>query len=71
MKRLLATKALLAGSISLISMLAVLADDRLITDVGTLDKEAADKVFPTKRPYSPWAGRNFPTRPLFGDTAQN
>ena len=24
--------------------------------------------FPTKRPYSPWAGRNFPTRPLFGDT---
>ena len=23
---------------------------------------------PTKRPYSPWAGRSFPTRPLFGDT---
>src|SRR4051812_42365644 len=38
------------------------------TDIGTLDKEAADKAFPTKRPYSPWAGRNFPTRPLFGDT---
>src|SRR4029079_11511872 len=38
------------------------------TDVGTIDKETADKVFPAKRPYSPWAGRNFPTRPLFGDT---
>ncbi len=25
-------------------------------------------MFPTKRPYSPWAGRNFPVRPLFGDT---
>ena len=38
------------------------------TDVGTIDKETADKVFPGKRPYSPWAGRSFPTRPLFGDT---
>jgi hypothetical protein len=38
------------------------------TDVGTIDKATAEKVFPAKRPYSPWAGRNFPTRPLFGDT---
>ena len=37
-------------------------------DIGTLDKEAADKAFPTKPPYSPYAGRNFPTRPYFGDT---
>ncbi len=37
-----------------------------ITDVGTLDKESADKAF--KKPYSPYAGRNYPTRPLFGDT---
>ena len=41
---------------------------RLITDVGTLDKASAEKVFPAKRAYSPYAGRNFPTRPLFGDT---
>ena len=68
MKHLTVAKTLLAGLISLTFVLAVLADDRLITDVGTLDKEAADKVFPAKRPYSPWAGRNFPTRPLFGDT---
>jgi hypothetical protein len=38
------------------------------TDIGTLDKESAAKAFPTKPPYSPYVGRNFPTRPLFGDT---
>jgi hypothetical protein len=36
------------------------------TDIGTLDKEHAEKAF--KKPYSPYAGRNYPTRPLFGDT---
>ncbi len=36
------------------------------TDIGTFDKEAAEKAF--KKPYSPYAGRNYPTRPLFGDT---
>jgi Protein of unknown function (DUF3604) len=36
-------------------------------DVGHIDKEAGEKLFP-KRPYSPYAGRNYPTRPLFGDT---
>jgi hypothetical protein len=35
---------------------------------GTADKSALDKVHPTKPLYSPYAGRNFPTRPLFGDT---
>ena len=40
----------------------------VITDIGTLDKETADKAFPAKPPYSPYAGRNFPTRPYFGDT---
>src|ERR1700736_3268500 len=38
------------------------------TDVGTLDKDIALKAFPEKPPYSPYAGRNFPTRPFFGDT---
>src|SRR5438270_13719659 len=37
------------------------------TDIGTLDKESADQAFKQK-PYSPYAGRAFPTRPLFGDT---
>ena len=36
-------------------------------DAGTLDKDSAEKV--VKKPgYSPYAGRNFPTRPFFGDT---
>ena len=38
------------------------------TDVGTLDTERAGKLFSKKPPYSPYAGRNFPTRPFFGDT---
>jgi hypothetical protein len=37
-------------------------------DTGTLSKEAAAKAFPAKPLYSPYAGRNFPTRPFFGDT---
>lgn len=36
--------------------------------VGSMSKEDLQKVYPTKPPYSPYAGRNFPTRPLFGDT---
>ncbi len=42
------------------------ADDHGCT--GTLDPETAQRVFPAQRPYSPYAGRNFPTRPYFGDT---
>jgi hypothetical protein len=37
-----------------------------VQDSGTLDKEAASKAF--QRPYSPYAGRQFPTQILFGDT---
>ena len=37
-------------------------------DTGALDSAAAAKAFPAKPPYSPYAGRNYPTRPLFGDT---
>jgi hypothetical protein len=44
------------------------AQDSYTSDVGTLDKGSVEKVFPARRPYSPWAGRNFPSRPLFGDT---
>ncbi len=39
----------------------------LSQETGTIDPAAADKLFP-KAPYSPYAGRNFPTRPFFGDT---
>jgi Protein of unknown function (DUF3604) len=68
------SKATLTRSATLACLLAAAlsnpswGEDSYTTDVGTIDKETADKVFPPKRPYSPWAGRNFPTRPLFGDT---
>ena len=32
------------------------------------DKDKIEKVFPSKPVYSPYANRNFPTMPLFGDT---
>jgi hypothetical protein len=37
------------------------------TDSGTIDSAIADALH-DKRPYSPYADRSFPTRPLFGDT---
>jgi hypothetical protein len=37
-------------------------------DAGTLDEATAARMLPAKPPYSPHAGRSFPTRPLFGDT---
>jgi hypothetical protein len=33
-----------------------------------LDKDKIEKVFDAKPVYSPYANRNFPIRPLFGDT---
>src|ERR1700727_1943398 len=44
------------------------AEQTVNTDEGTLDQQTAEKAFPAKPPYSPYAGRNFPTRPFFGDT---
>jgi len=37
-------------------------------DAGSHDSTAVKRAFPKTRPYSPYAGRTFPTRPLFGDT---
>ena len=45
-----------------------IAQDVVSGDAGTLIEEIGAKLFPAKPPYSPYAGRNFPTRPLFGDT---
>ncbi len=36
-------------------------------DAGTLDQSSAERLA-QKPGYSPYAGRNFPTRPFFGDT---
>src|SRR5512143_2123536 len=45
-----------------------LAVPAMAQDAGELTKGQAAKVFPSKPAYSPYAGRNFPTRPFFGDT---
>jgi len=47
---------------------AGLIPSALASDAGTLDRATAEKVHPSKPPYSPYAGRNFPTQPYFGDT---
>ena len=39
-----------------------------LDDAGRIDKATAGRVFAAKPIYSPYAGRRFPTRPLFGDT---
>ncbi|MBS0171161.1 MAG: DUF3604 domain-containing protein [Nitrospira sp.] len=38
------------------------------SDLGEADKAELEKVHAGKPAYSPYAGRNFPTRPMFGDT---
>jgi hypothetical protein len=37
-------------------------------DAGSPDKAKLDKAFPSKPGYSPYAGRSYPSLPLFGDT---
>jgi hypothetical protein len=59
-----ATQLLLA--ICLLSPGIAAAQEGLLR--GTPDTASARKGFDRPRPYSPYAGRNFPTRPLFGDT---
>jgi hypothetical protein len=68
MKKTSRIPALLAGAATLAFTVPALAQQPAQTDIGTFDKEQAAKLFPVKPPYSPYAGRNFPTRPFFGDT---
>ena len=56
------------SAVAVILMAVVLARPAHAHDAGMLDKESAEKAFPAKPAYSPYAGRNFPTRPFFGDT---
>ncbi len=64
------TRAAFAIGICSIGLFAgsAMAQDVVSGDAGTLIEGVASKLFPAKPPYSPYAGRNFPTRPLFGDT---
>ena len=61
-------KGALASAIAASLFATAAAAQDVTTDIGTLDKATAEKMFPAKPPYSPYAGRNFPTRPYFGDT---
>jgi hypothetical protein len=56
-------KTALAGVLAIACALTAMAQD-----TGELDKASAERVHPARRPYSPYVGRNFPTRPFFGDT---
>jgi hypothetical protein len=66
--RILKTKRILQALAIAGLALSASGQEHTTTDIGTLDQETAAKVFPAKLPYSPYAGRNFPTRPFFGDT---
>src|SRR5712692_680835 len=61
------SRKIFAAVLAVIALaLVVYAQDKVPSDIGTLDKERVEKAF--KRPYSPYAGRSYPTRPYFGDT---
>src|SRR3979411_9678 len=62
------SRTLPATALAASLLAAVVAAQDVSNDLGTLDTQTAEKAFPAKPPYSPYAGRNFPTRPYFGDT---
>ncbi len=51
-----------------ITMLSLSALPAMAQDAGSYDAASLEKVFPSKPPYSPYAGSKFPMRPFFGDT---
>jgi hypothetical protein len=55
---------LVAGSFATPTLVAA---QQAGADVSPTVETLREEAFPS-RPYSPYAGRNFPTRPLFGDT---
>ena len=58
---------IIAGLLTIVGLVAGRSDVRG-DDTGEFDKEKAAKVYSSKPLYSPYAGRNYPTRPYFGDT---
>jgi hypothetical protein len=56
--------AVVAGSLTATARAA----DASVGVTSALNQKAAEQGFPAQRPYSPYAERNFPTRPFFGDT---
>ncbi len=65
----LALAAMATAGLALAAVMALpaFAADEIQTDIGTPDREAVAPLM--KKPgYSPYAGRNFPTRVFWGDT---
>jgi len=60
-------KKLLVLAVASLTLPVLAAGPAPISDTG-VNQEALAKILPTKPPYSPYAGRTFSTRPLFGDT---
>src|SRR4051812_43265529 len=68
MKTFTPTQAFAALAILGLSLAPLSAQEAApASDAGSLSKDAADAAF-KKRPYSPYADRKFPMKPLFGDT---
>ena len=69
MKRILAliVGALLCGGVAW-TVRGAQSPQAAQQDVGSLDPAKAGRAFPAKPIYSPYAGRNVPTQPYFGDT---
>ena len=55
-------------SVGIVSLTAIFALPVLAQDAGQLTEDKAKRVHTSKPTYSPYANRNFPGRPLFGDT---
>ena len=58
----------LVAALLAIALLALVAPVAVAQDAGEHNPADIEKAFSKKAPYSPYAGRNFPTRPFFGDT---
>jgi hypothetical protein len=63
-----ASRIIVAAMTLIVAAIGATIPEAQAQDAGNLDSAAAAKAFPAKPPYSPYVGRNYPTRPLFGDT---
>jgi len=61
------TLATTIAALLAIPFFAFAAEESVNTDIGTINKDTGGEAG-KKRPYSPYADRKFPMRPLFGDT---
>ena len=61
-------RTLMFLAVGLVLVVSIALRSSTAQDAGSADKEKLGKGFPDKPPYSPYVGRNDPTRPFFGDT---